>query len=67
MEQESSLDFPIPNEIIMIVTAYLSTEDLLNLAAVASERLKKCAFEVLRGIGTEWLKMNSFDFVEFNL
>ena len=48
MEQAASLDFPIPNEIIEIVTAYLSPEDLLNLAAVGSERLKKCAFGVLR-------------------
>ena len=48
MEQATSLDFPIPNEIIEIVMAYLSSEDLLNLAAVGSERLKKCAFRVLR-------------------
>ena len=47
MEQEASLDFPIPNEIIEIVTAYLSTEDLLLLAAVGTERLKKCAFRAI--------------------
>ena len=48
MDQEASLDFPIPNEIIEIVTTYLSAEDLLVLAAVATERLKKCAYRVLR-------------------
>ena len=48
MEQEASLDFPIPNEIIEIVTTYLSAEDLLVLAAVATERLKKCTYRVLR-------------------
>ena len=48
MEHTAALDFPFPNEIIEKVTAYLSTEDLLVLAAVGSERLKKCAFRVLR-------------------
>ena len=48
MEQATSLDFPIPNEIIEIVTAYLSTEDLLVLAGVGTERLKKCTFRALR-------------------
>ena len=48
MEQEPRLDFPIPNEIIKMVMSYLSTEDLLGLAAVATERLKKCTYRVLR-------------------
>ena len=48
MEQEVSLDLPIPNEIIEIVTTYLSTEDLLLLFAVGSERLKECTLKVLR-------------------
>ena len=48
MEHEACLDLPIPNEIIEIVTTYLSAEDLLALAAVGTERLKNCAFRVLR-------------------
>ena len=48
MEHKVALDFPIPNEIIEIVTAYLSTEDLLHLYAVGSERLIECSFDVLR-------------------
>ena len=39
MEQEPCLDFPIPNEIIKMVMSYPSTEDLLDLAAIATERL----------------------------
>ena len=48
MEQETSLDFSVPNEIIEILITYLSVEDLLVMAAVATERLKKCAYRVLR-------------------
>ena len=48
IEQEASLDFPIPNEIMEIVTAYLSIEDLLVLATVGTERLMKCTFKTLR-------------------
>ena len=47
MEQTGSLD-PIPNEIIEIVMAYLSPEDLLSLAVVGGKRLKNCAFSALR-------------------
>ena len=47
MEQTGCLD-PIPNEIIEIVMAYLSAEDLLSLAAVGENRLRECAFSVLR-------------------
>ena len=36
-----------PNEIIEIVTTYLTVEDLLVLAAVSTERLKNYAFSVL--------------------
>ena len=47
MEEEASVDFPIPNETIEIVTTYLTVEDLLALAAFSTERLKNCAFGVL--------------------
>ena len=47
MEQTFLLDFPIPNEIIEKVMSYLSPEDLLVLAAVGTERLKKCTFSAL--------------------
>ena len=46
MEQTACLDFPFPNEIIEIVVSYLSPEELLSLAAITTERLKKC-FSVL--------------------
>ena len=48
MEQTTDLELPIPNEIIEIVMAYLSFEDLLTLTAVGTERLKRCAFSALR-------------------
>ena len=48
MEQTTFLDFPIPNEIIEMVISYLSTEDLLVLAAIAKGRLKKCTHSALR-------------------
>ena len=48
MEQKAAIDFPIPNELVEIVTAFLAPEDLLVLAAVGTERLKKCTFRVLR-------------------
>ena len=48
MEQTAPLDFPIPNEIIEIMMAYLSPEELFVLAAVGTDRLKKIAFSVLR-------------------
>ena len=48
MEQTAPLDFPIPNEIIEIMMAYLSPEDLFVLAAIGNDRLKKFAFSVLR-------------------
>ena len=47
MEHTAALDFPIPNEIIEKVTAYLSAEDLFNLTEVGSERLKKCTLGAL--------------------
>ena len=46
MEQEAFLD-SIPNEIIEMVTTYLSAEDLLVLAAVGTDKLKNCAFRAL--------------------
>ena len=48
MEQTACLEFPIPNEIIDIVLSYLSPEELLDLAAIATERLKTCTFRALR-------------------
>ena len=48
MEQAALLDFPIPNEMIEIVISYLSPEELLNLATIATDRLKKCTFSALR-------------------
>ena len=48
MEQTAPLDFPIPNEIIEIMMAYLSPEKLFVLAEVGTDRLKKIAFRVLR-------------------
>ena len=48
MEQRAPLDFPFPNEIIETVTAYLTTEGLVVLAAVGTERLNKCISRVLR-------------------
>ena len=46
MEQAAAIDFPIPNEIIEMVTAYLSLEDLHVLVQVGTERLKKCTFRI---------------------
>ena len=46
MEQAAAIDFPIPNEIIEMVTNYLSPEDLLVLVEVGTERLKKCTFRM---------------------
>ena len=43
MEEPVPLDFPIPNEIIDMVMSYRSIEDLLGLAAIATDRLKKCS------------------------
>ena len=48
MEQTAPLDFPIQNEIIEIMMAYLSPEELFVLAAIGTDRLKKFAFSVLR-------------------
>ena len=48
MEQTGGLEFPIPNEVNEIVMTYLSHEDLLALAAVATGRLKICALSALR-------------------
>ena len=48
LDLRKPVDFPIPNEIIEKVTAYLSIWQLLNLAEVGTERLKKCTFRVLR-------------------
>ena len=48
MEQTTSLDFPIPNEIIAIVLDYLSQEELFSLAEVGTERLRKSIYSVLR-------------------
>ena len=41
MEQIAPLDFPIPNEIIEIVMVYLSPEELLAVAAIGSDRIKR--------------------------
>ena len=48
MEQTAPLDFPIPNEIIEIMMAYLSPEELFVLAAIGTDRLKIFGFSVLR-------------------
>merc|ERR1712018_433108 len=50
MEQTAPVDFPthVPNEMIEKVMAYLSPEDLLNLAAASSGRLKQNTFSFLR-------------------
>ena len=48
MEQTAHLDFPFPNEIIEMVLSYLSPNELLDLAAIATERLKKCTLSALR-------------------
>ena len=48
MERTASLDFPVPNEIIVIVMAYLSPEELFTLAEAGTERLKEAAFSVIR-------------------
>ena len=48
MEQAALLDFPIPNEIIEMVISYLSPEELLDLATIATDRLKKCTYSALR-------------------
>ena len=47
MEQAAAIDFPVPNEIIEMVTAYLSPEDLHVLVEVGTERLKECTFRIL--------------------
>jgi len=57
MEQPACLDFPFPNEIIEIVISYLSTEELLDLATIASERLKKCTFSVLGKKSSDLLQL----------
>ena len=48
MEQGAPLDFPFPNEIIEMVISYLSPKELLDLATIATDRLKKCTFMALR-------------------
>ena len=48
MEQTALLDFPVPNEIIEMVISYLSLEELLDLATIATNRLKKCTLSALR-------------------
>ena len=48
MERTASLDFPVPNEIIVIVMTYLPPEELFTLAEVGTERLKESAFTVIR-------------------
>lgn len=48
MERTASLDFPVPNEIIVIVMTYLPPEELFTLAEVGTERLKESAFSVIR-------------------
>ena len=48
MEQGAPLDFPFPNEIIEMVISYLSPEELLDLATIATDRLKKCTYSALR-------------------
>ena len=47
MEQTACSDFPIPNEIVEIVLSYLSPEELFDLAAIATETLKKCTLSAL--------------------
>ena len=46
-KQTVLIDFPLPNEIIEIVIAFLSSSDLLALAAVGTERLKYYSFSFL--------------------
>ena len=48
MEQTTSLDFPIPNEIVEIVMAYLSPEELLVFAAIGADRIKILTCSTLR-------------------
>ena len=48
MEQAPLLDFRLPNEIIEMVISYLSIEELLDLASVATGKLKSCTFSALR-------------------
>ena len=59
MEKTDLFDFPIdfPNEIMEMVMAFLSPEDLLVLAAIGTERLKNCTFSILRK--KPWGKYNS--------
>ena len=46
-KQPALIDFPLPNEIIEIVMAFLSLNDLLAFAAVGTERLKHYCFSFL--------------------
>ena len=46
MEEKTFED--LPNEIIETVMAYLPLEELLDVAEVGIERLKKCSFRALR-------------------
>ena len=46
MEEKIFAD--LPNEIIEMVMAYLSLEELFDVAEVGIERLKKCSFRALR-------------------
>ena len=43
-KKAAPIDFPLPNEIIEIVMAFLSSSDLIVLAAVGTERLKNYSF-----------------------
>ena len=47
MEQIAPLDFAIPNEIIEIVMAYLSPEELFAMAAIGTDRIKKLTCSTL--------------------
>lgn len=47
-DQASLLELQLPNEVIDTVLSYLSSEELLILARVCTERLKNCSYRVVR-------------------
>lgn len=42
------LHLHLPNEVIDNVLSYLTSEDLLNVARISSERLKNCSYRIIR-------------------
>ena len=46
-KQRALIDFPLPNEMIEIMIAFLSSSDLLALAAVGTERIKHYSLSFL--------------------